>query len=247
MTCDLGKSVPNTVEDHTQVIRQLYLSNVYDFIRKGQSISGQAPLATFERVMTSLADDMLEWLADHSPEAGNSAQGVTQRPQGSTALSSSAHHDKPNLSSLSQAKQALVASVLEQNKSQLVQWQLQPELAHSEQYFLHFHVQANVVLLCQRCLKPFIFEVDSRATVQPVNSEQAFDDLDESGFIDEQAYDKLLANPKLDVAHLLEDEILLSLPYIPRHENESCIDMTAYAPQKDPSPFAILEKLKKES
>src|SRR5690606_1624551 len=41
---------------------------------------------------------------------------------------------------------------------------------------LHVHVQANPVLVCQRCNEPFVYPIDSEVLLQLVKSEADLDD-----------------------------------------------------------------------
>ena len=57
------------------------------------------------------------------------------------------------------------------------------------------------------------------------------------------AFDRLLAGPEMSVAAMVEDEIMLVLPQVPRHEN--CGVEGLVAQPKRASPFGVLAALKK--
>lgn len=105
---------------------------------------------------------------------------------------------------------------------------------------------ANPQLRCQRCLRLFNYDVNSEVELQVVTSERAFnEDVSESGKIDNDAYEKILANKPVDILALVEDELILSLPYISKHDIcPESLEMPEDRLEEKPSPFAVLEKLK---
>lgn len=83
---------------------------------------------------------------------------------------------------------------------------------------LRLEVQATVWLVCQRCLG-FYPEVLVLDRVFPIARNEAELSRWEN---DEPLLDALVADPKMAVAELVEDEILLSLPTVPRHPDGEC-------------------------
>lgn len=83
---------------------------------------------------------------------------------------------------------------------------------------LTLSVEATVVLRCQRCLAPYSQPVVAES-VLPVARDEAQMTLWER---DDPLLDVLLAEPHLDVRGLVEDEMLLSLPAVPRHPEGGC-------------------------
>jgi uncharacterized protein len=79
---------------------------------------------------------------------------------------------------------------------------------------LHLEVSGSLPLACQRCLEaiPFNLDVDSLLELLPEGAEMSQDELEDD------TRDFLPVAGKLDVAELVEDEILLVLPVAPRHE-----------------------------
>jgi uncharacterized metal-binding protein YceD (DUF177 family) len=57
--------------------------------------------------------------------------------------------------------------------------------------------------------------------------------------------DYLVADPKLSVESLVEEEILLSLPYSLRHKG-GCVENVPSTSIGKPNPFQVLEGLKKQ-
>jgi len=101
--------------------------------------------------------------------------------------------------------------------------------------FLRISVSGELRLTCQRCLGllafPMAFEVELQLTESLREIETAEDDLD-----------RVLAAKAMDVARLVEDEVILALPMAPRHER--CVSTGAAAMKKE-SPFGALAALKR--
>ena len=109
---------------------------------------------------------------------------------------------------------------------------------------LQLSVQTTVALQCQRCLQPLL---------HPLVIERAFRfarDEDEAARLDEEVDDDVLVLVKhLDLADLIEDEIILSLPLVPRHEScpQPLLTQEAQAHDAEPAPhpFAALAALRR--
>ena len=82
---------------------------------------------------------------------------------------------------------------------------------------LSIALEGTVPLECQRCLAPFEFVVAQRTLAVLARSEAEADDLDA-----ESDDEVLLADRTLDPAQLVEDELLLTLPYAPKHADGAC-------------------------
>jgi uncharacterized protein len=80
---------------------------------------------------------------------------------------------------------------------------------------LRLHLQARTVLqlACQRCLQPMTVELDIRPQLRFVRGEAEAEALDEAS--DDE--DVLALTPALDLQPLIEDELILALPLVPRH------------------------------
>jgi uncharacterized protein len=106
-------------------------------------------------------------------------------------------------------------------------------------------VQASVPLTCQRCLKPVAVEVGSKILLAVVAGRDEAERLPD-------AYDPLLTEDgRISPADLVEDEIILALPYVPKHgPGHACAEAqpgnapaTADDTRKD-NPFQVLAQLK---
>lgn len=103
---------------------------------------------------------------------------------------------------------------------------------------LEVSLQGTCVLICQRCLGELNYSANllSRLRLLPA------DRLDEATEDDDT--DAIEAEAKLDVLALIEDELLLALPFAPRHPEGECVPAVSDLKQKV-SPFAALAGLKK--
>jgi uncharacterized protein len=82
---------------------------------------------------------------------------------------------------------------------------------------LRISISGDVPLTCQRCLSPFALPVTQSTIAVLARSEGEADVFDA-----ESDDEVLVANHPLDPAELIEDELLLTLPYAPMHEAGAC-------------------------
>lgn len=98
-------------------------------------------------------------------------------------------------------------------------------------------------LRCQRCLNSMAYPVKLVSRLLLVQENE----LDKSSLEDDDV-DSIVANKHMDVLALLEDEILLSLPFAPKHPPGACQpaarDMDLSTAER--KPFAALSRLKIE-
>ena len=108
---------------------------------------------------------------------------------------------------------------------------------------LRLRVQGGLMLPCQRCLEPFEFELDIDSSFIIVADEAEIPMVSEDEeVLDDDDY--LVADAQMQVLDLVEDEILLALPYAPRHDPVQCGASGRLDELKKPSPFAVLQGLK---
>ncbi|MDD2924180.1 YceD family protein [Rhodoferax sp.] len=111
--------------------------------------------------------------------------------------------------------------------------------------WLHLTVQTCFPQVCQRCLTPVDITVQIDREFRFVESEAVAEQQD-----DESEEDLLVASREFDLAGLIEDEILMGLPLVPRHDNCPVrVKLTAVDEQFDqaaqkPNPFSVLSQLK---
>jgi uncharacterized protein len=95
------------------------------------------------------------------------------------------------------------------------------------QIWLHLLADADVVLQCQRCLQPLDEAVHVDRHFRFVADE------DTAAALDDEIEDEVLVLPKsLNLRDLVEDEMLLALPLVPRHD---------VCPEKIPMQFGDVE------
>lgn len=128
-------------------------------------------------------------------------------------------------------------------------WQLKGETGTLGEPLLRLCVQASPVVVCQRCLEPFEWPVDSEVMLHLVGSEAELDDDDHvSDDETDRGYEKVLASSHFDVLEQVEDELILSMPYIARHEDcspkvSNDADPSEAEPERR-NPFAALGQLR---
>ena len=95
-------------------------------------------------------------------------------------------------------------------------------------------------LSCQRCLNGFAYPIK---LVSRLQLEQA-GEIDEFSVEENDEADSITADKRLDVLNMIEEEILLSLPFAPKHPSGECKSVAEVLDRSDAHPFAALEGLK---
>jgi uncharacterized protein len=100
---------------------------------------------------------------------------------------------------------------------------------------LRLTAEGAAAMTCQRCLLALAVPIAVDAELELAESREAAEAADDE-------VDRVVASRSMDVAALVEDELLLALPMVAAHED-------CGLPQKDdgprPSPFAALAGLRK--
>lgn len=137
-----------------------------------------------------------------------------------------------------------------QGADSAVNWSARGEMravpGEPSEIWLHLQADAKLPVTCQRCLLPV--EI-------PLVVDRAFRfvaDEETAALLDEEAEEEVLAlDPAFDLAALIEDELLMEMPLVPRHEvcptevKLEVVDEDFEAALADkPKPFAALAKLK---
>jgi len=99
---------------------------------------------------------------------------------------------------------------------------------------LRLTIRGALQLRCQRCLAPLEFPLRVEAVLALARSQAEIDALP----VEAEGPDWVLAGKGMEVHDLLEDELLLAVPYAPRHEHCSAQARTETAGSF--SPFASL-------
>lgn len=111
---------------------------------------------------------------------------------------------------------------------------------------LHGEVAGAVTLQCQRCLEPVTVPVASTLDFALVEASEATHGESESADV------LVVRDGTLELAGVVEDELLLALPVVARHRaDETCAPADRHfgppgepEPQRE-NPFAVLERLKR--
>lgn len=124
-----------------------------------------------------------------------------------------------------------------------VRGERRPVAGAQPQVWLHIGAEATIWLTCQRCLQPYRTELVVERAIRFVRGE------DQAEALDAESEEDVLALPReLDLRALIEDELLLALPIVPRHE--TCPDAppalaeAAAVRAQTQRPFEILQALK---
>jgi len=117
--------------------------------------------------------------------------------------------------------------------------------------FLDVRAQAKPIVQCQRCMGDMLYDLDVSSRLQVVETEAELNIDDDPESSPDDWIEPVLASRRLDVLAVVEDELVLGLPYVPMHESCSTDALEqAQQPHEDdepvtPSPFAVLSQLKK--
>ncbi len=98
-------------------------------------------------------------------------------------------------------------------------------------------VDGVLSLCCQRCLEAIDYPIEVRSLLEFVDNDG---DLTQEE-LEDDSRDFLPDQKELDVAVLIEDEILLALPLAPRHDH--CVLPGAAPGSANVSPFSVLAGL----
>jgi uncharacterized protein len=116
----------------------------------------------------------------------------------------------------------LVEGLPEQDSD--VSWHAQSARGPLGEPLIRFTIDADVMLECQRCLKNFKLPVHSDAVLHIVRTEAQLNvddvvrDDDEDDDADADLPERVLGSPRFNLLEQVEDELILCVPYVPRHE-----------------------------
>jgi uncharacterized protein len=108
---------------------------------------------------------------------------------------------------------------------------------------LHGTLDVPVTVVCQRCLQQMPLQLHSRLALLVVEDEAELQELE----VEDDAV--ALCEGQLDLPALIEDELILSLPLVPLHDDTNCNAVLAAfkeagsGKEARPNPFAILAGL----
>ena len=131
-------------------------------------------------------------------------------------------------SELQRAKDALTSD------TESLDWRLTGEIDVGGKAKLHLTLTGKVGVPCQRCLEPISSEFFLVKDESEIPSEE--EDIED--------HDYIIADAEMNVLQLVEDEILLALPFAPKHEIKDCAVKAEVSELKAPNSFAVLRDLK---
>jgi len=130
------------------------------------------------------------------------------------------------------------------DKSGEIRWSMQGGQTRHGYPSLTLAVAGQVKLVCQRCLKPFDYEIDSSTMLVLGKDDADADGIEE--VLDDDSIDVIVGSRSCDIRELLEDEALLALPQSPKHDVCPDTDLLDRLKTDKVSPFAALKGMKEE-
>ncbi len=134
------------------------------------------------------------------------------------------------------------------------QWELKTHFANSPgsepQQILELAVKGRIHLVCQSCLQDCGLDLAQQSRFVIVATEEEADTFP----MEDDQQEPLVASQHFDLLGLIEDEILLSIPLIPKHPEGACQPHTSSfggvgeasdVSEKPQNPFNILKNMKK--
>jgi len=106
------------------------------------------------------------------------------------------------------------------------------------------HLNGDLTLECQRCGVPLRFQLQREGAFRFVASEE---ELNALPLDDDEEAEAVVGGRNTDLVAWIEDEAILSLPLVPRHEDcqPTRVEPSAEREPPDrPNPFAVLAELK---
>lgn len=123
-----------------------------------------------------------------------------------------------------------------------IRWKVEGGTSKQGYPQMRLAVAGTVQLVCQRCLTPFAYEIDSSTLLMLGKSEEEADEIEE--IIDDESVDVIVGTRAMNLMDLMEDEALLALPQAPKHETCPDSSLLDKAKNEKVSPFAGLKGLK---
>lgn len=107
---------------------------------------------------------------------------------------------------------------------------------------LDLTVETQLAVECQRCLKTMHYPLHSRSIIVLCKDEVSLNAVME----EDNDLDAILIESQIDIVQLVEDEIIMGLPFAPKHEHCNSAQKVQDLQTKD-NPFAVLSALKKDT
>ena len=131
------------------------------------------------------------------------------------------------------------------NDQGLVSLELKFTFGEAKERLITGSLQAQVNVFCQRCLKPLAIALADDIELALVRDEEA------ALRLDAKLDPWICESHKLDLAELIEEQLILCTPIVSYHESGDCMTQKDYVTGEDAaeslaseSPFAVLRSLK---
>jgi uncharacterized protein len=111
--------------------------------------------------------------------------------------------------------------------------------------YLRGGIKTCFEVICQRCNHPMSLKLDIKMELSPVRTDKEAERLPKH-------YDPLLVvGDTITLVTMIEDEILLNIPIVPKHSKKEClVKASGFIEQEDENeqenPFTVLKKLLRE-
>ncbi|MCL2829319.1 MAG: DUF177 domain-containing protein [Betaproteobacteria bacterium] len=122
-------------------------------------------------------------------------------------------------------------------------WRVEGSLGKDGRPQLRLSVEGELSLRCQRCLGPIAYPLQLLSVLEFVPSLTEESDLTAEE-LEDDSRDFLPMQKKVDLMKQIEDEVLLALPVVPRHDE--CEAPAAAKSGVKESPFAVLEQMREK-
>jgi uncharacterized protein len=115
--------------------------------------------------------------------------------------------------------------------------------------FARGHLSAKVEMICQRCMKPMTVPVEADVSLGFVTTDE------QAGKLSDRYEPCMVTDEPVSLAGIVEDEIMLALPIVALHPEQSCEPVMEKLhreareigqPVEKPNPFAVLSQLKRQ-
>jgi len=143
-----------------------------------------------------------------------------------------------------------VSDLPAQDSAATAKWTVAGYQDARNQAFLYVVVEATVTALCQRCFQEMALPIHSESQLAVVQTEQELEQEVDINLSPDEWQEPVLASQHFDVLDIVEDELILGFPYVPKHEHcrnpfEDNNDLEI-GEQDDESPFDALRHLRKD-
>lgn len=132
----------------------------------------------------------------------------------------------------------------------LVWYEFKGSIQQGRRAHVWLKVQGIVTLTCQRCLGDMQFVVNESVEFELFADEAKASAAQAADEADPDAPEPLVADGPVDLLGIIEDQMILAIPYVPKHEVCGPTSMSAGEPIEEvsrESPFKVLEGLKRGS